>query len=74
MIEVRDDGAGMEAETLRRAVAPFFTTRPGGTGLGLAIVERVAAAHGGAVNLTSAPGKGTTVQIWLPASVEDGDE
>jgi signal transduction histidine kinase len=74
IVEVRDDGSGMDEDTLHKAVEPFFTTRPGGTGLGLSIVERVAAAHGGAVNLTSRPGEGTTVQIWLPARTEDGDE
>ncbi len=74
IVEVRDDGSGMDEDTLHKAVEPFFTTRPGGTGLGLSIVERVAAAHGGAVNLTSRPGEGTTVHIWLPARTEDGDE
>jgi len=67
---VADDGCGMDAQTLRRAGEPFFTTRPGGTGLGLAIVERFAAAHGGAVNMSSVRGRGTTVEVWLPAGRE----
>jgi two-component system sensor histidine kinase PilS (NtrC family) len=70
VIRVTDDGVGMDKETLRRAGEPFFTTRPGGTGLGLAIVERVASAHGGAVNIDSAPGEGSAVEIWLPAGEE----
>ena len=70
VLEVADDGAGMDLATLSRAGEPFFTTRPEGTGLGLAIVERVAAAHQGAVNLTSAPGRGTAVAIWLAAAEE----
>ncbi len=66
---VRDDGKGMDPETLRRAGEPFFTTRSGGTGLGLAIVERMATAHGGAVNITS-DGNGTEIQIWFPVTQE----
>jgi signal transduction histidine kinase len=69
-LEAADDGAGMDLATLARAGEPFFTTRSDGTGLGLAIVERVAAAHGGAVNLTSAPGRGTAVTLWLPETQE----
>ncbi|HOX05985.1 MAG TPA: ATP-binding protein [Planctomycetota bacterium] len=69
-LEVADDGAGMDLTTLSRAGEPFFTTRPDGTGLGLAIVERVAAAHNGAVNITSAPGRGTAVTIWLAEHLE----
>jgi len=68
VLEVADNGTGMDPEALRRAGEPFFTRRAGGTGLGLAIVERIASAHGGAVNVTSEPGAGTTVQIWLPAA------
>jgi two-component system, NtrC family, sensor histidine kinase PilS len=67
---MRDNGEGMDADTLRRAGEPFFTTRPGGTGLGLAIVERITTAHGGAVNIESKSGKGTEVQIWLPRAKE----
>ncbi len=67
---LRDNGVGMDADTLRRAGEPFFTTRPGGTGLGLAIVERTATAHGGAVNIESEPAKGTEVQLWLPRAEE----
>jgi two-component system sensor histidine kinase PilS (NtrC family) len=70
VLEVVDNGAGMDEETLLRAGEPFFTTRPNGTGLGLAIVERIAAAHNGAVNITSSPGRGTSVQLWLDAAEE----
>ncbi len=70
VLSMTDDGAGMAAEVLRRAGEPFFTTRSEGTGLGLAIVERAAAAHGGAVNISSRPGAGTTVELWLPTRQE----
>jgi signal transduction histidine kinase len=69
-LSVSDNGCGMDEATLGRAGEPFFTTRPGGTGLGLAIVERFAAAHGGATLLVSRPGRGTTVEVWLPERAE----
>ena len=71
VLEVADDGAGMDAATLARAGEPFFTTRPEGTGLGLAIAERVAAAHGGALDIASTPGRGTVVRLWLSAAREE---
>jgi signal transduction histidine kinase len=52
---------------LRKARDPFFTTRPTGTGLGLAIVERVMRGHEGTLEVTSEPGKGTTVRLVFPA-------
>ncbi|WP_237215908.1 hybrid sensor histidine kinase/response regulator [Falsiroseomonas oryziterrae] len=69
-IAVSDTGAGMDAATLTRAVEPFFTTKgPGhGTGLGLSMVHGLAAQSGGQLLLESAPGRGTTATIWLPAS------
>jgi len=67
-IAVRDNGEGMNDETLRRAFDPFFTTKgPGdGTGLGLAVVHGIVESHGGAVNLESAIGEGTTVRLFFP--------
>ncbi len=69
-IAVADNGLGMDAATLSRAVEPFFTTKgPGqGTGLGLSMVHGLAAQSGGALVLESAPGKGTTATLWLPVS------
>jgi CheY-like chemotaxis protein len=65
---VADSGAGMDAETARRAFEPFFTTRPvgSGTGLGLSIVDGVAREHGGDVVIRSAPNEGTAVTVRLP--------
>lgn len=65
-LELADTGAGMNEVTLSRALDPFFTTRPSGTGLGLPIVQRVLAAHGGTLALSSRPGEGTTVIVKLP--------
>jgi len=66
---VSDNGAGMDEVTLRRAVEPFFTTKqPGkGTGLGLSMVHGLAEQLGGRFVLRSAPGEGTTAELWLPA-------
>ena len=69
-LAIADNGAGMDAETQRRAFEPFFTTKPigKGTGLGLAMVFGAVEAHGGALEMTSVVGKGTTMTILLPAT------
>jgi signal transduction histidine kinase len=71
VVEVRDTGPGMPAETAERAFEPFFTTKADGTGLGLAIVRQAAEAHGGTVEVDSRPGAGTTFRIRLPAAPEE---
>lgn len=69
---VADNGPGMTDEVRRRAFEPFFTTRtPGqGSGLGLAIAASIVSAHHGRIDLQSAPGRGTTVSVWLPTDPE----
>ncbi len=71
-ISVADTGTGMSPETLARACDPFFTTKePGkGSGLGLAQVYGLARQSGGGLRLRSAPGEGTTVELYLPRSRE----
>jgi signal transduction histidine kinase len=66
VVAVTDDGQGMDDETREKAFAPFFTTREDGTGLGLSLVQRIAEQHGGAVEIESAAGRGTTVTMVLP--------
>jgi len=70
---VTDTGAGMDDVTLARAVEPFFTTKGvgKGTGLGLPMVHGLAEQSGGRLRVTSQVGKGTTVEMWLPAVVGD---
>jgi CheY-like chemotaxis protein len=69
-ISVRDDGMGMDEATLRRAMEPFFTTKPlgKGTGLGLAQIYGSARQAGGTVRIDSALGSGTTVRVLLPCT------
>lgn len=68
-LSVADDGCGMSDEVRRRALDPFFTTRKRGlgTGLGLSLVNAVTQTAGGSIEIQSAPGRGTTVTLQLPA-------
>jgi NO-binding membrane sensor protein with MHYT domain/signal transduction histidine kinase/ActR/RegA family two-component response regulator len=70
-IAVRDTGTGMSESTLRRAMEPFFTTKPlgKGTGLGLSQIYGSARQAGGTVRIQSALGEGTTVSVLLPCTV-----
>jgi PAS domain S-box-containing protein len=69
-LAVSDRGSGMDEETLRRAIEPFFTTKGvgKGTGLGLSMVHGLAEQLGGAFCLKSQLGEGTTAELWLPAA------
>jgi CheY-like chemotaxis protein len=62
----------MDADTLARAVEPFFSTKGvgQGTGLGLSMVHGLMEQLGGAMRLSSTPGQGTRVELWLPRTVE----
>ena len=65
-----DDGEGMSPETLKKAIEPFFSTKPigKGTGLGLSMVHGLAEQLGGTLELTSTVGQGTTATLILPAT------
>jgi len=69
-LSVADNGAGMDAETLKRASEPFFTTKPvgKGSGLGLSMVHGLILQSGGALQIVSRPDEGTIVSLWLPVA------
>jgi CheY-like chemotaxis protein len=73
-LEVRDEGCGIAPEVLPRIFDPFFTTKPigDGTGLGLSIAHRLISAMGGAIEVRSEPGCGSTFSVLLqPATREE---
>jgi PAS domain S-box-containing protein len=69
-VSLQDDGGGMEADVVTRAVEPFFTTKPvgKGTGLGLSQVYGMAQQAGGDLLIESTPGAGSTVTMFFPAT------
>ncbi|HOW52005.1 MAG TPA: PAS domain-containing protein [bacterium] len=67
-ITIRDHGVGIPADIRPRIFDPFFTTKQKGSGLGLAISYSIVARHGGALEVESEPGKGSTFILYLPAS------
>jgi signal transduction histidine kinase len=69
VIEVADNGCGIDAKDMKRVFEPFFTTKPvgKGTGLGLSISYSLVGRHGGSITVASRPGEGTTFRIRLPA-------
>jgi len=66
IVSVRDQGPGIDQDTMQQLFRPFFTTKPQGLGLGLAMSRRIIESMGGELALHSTPGLGTTVSITLP--------
>lgn len=67
-ISFRDNGPGLQKETLDKATHPFFTTKQKGTGLGLAISKRIVDAHGGNLHIGNAPDGGAEIVVTLPVN------
>ena len=69
VVEVKDEGGGIPAEDIKHVMDPFFTSKrdQGGTGLGLSVSTGIVKQHGGILELSSEPGKGTKAVLFLPA-------
>jgi two-component system nitrogen regulation sensor histidine kinase GlnL len=63
---ISDSGPGMSEESMRKALLPFYTTKPKGTGLGLVMARQAVTRHGGKLEIKSVRGSGTAVKISLP--------
>jgi hypothetical protein len=68
VVSVRDTGHGMTPDEIKTAFEPYFSSKETGLGLGLALTRKIVEDHGGAITLESAPGKGTTARVALPAA------
>jgi PAS domain S-box-containing protein len=68
-LRISDDGPGIPLDVKERMFNPFFSTKPQGSGLGLAIVRKIVDAHDGRIDVTTAPGEGTTFTIVLPIAL-----
>jgi signal transduction histidine kinase len=68
VLSVSDTGTGLSADARARLFEPYFSTKSSGTGLGLAIARRVVLGHGGAIDVASETGRGTTFSIRLRAA------
>lgn len=67
LIEVSDNGSGIEDDLLEEIFVPFFTTKPGGAGIGLALARQIALAHGGGLIACRAHPAGSVFKLQLPA-------
>ncbi len=71
-LEVRDEGVGMDADTLARVFEPFYSTKLSGRGLGLSVALRIVRHHGGVLRVESQPGVGTTIGALFPHRAATG--
>ncbi len=69
-VRVRDNGPGIDPETLGKIFSPFYTSKEHGTGLGLAISKKVVDAHGGSIEASSQPGSGAEFTVTIPKHLE----
>jgi len=71
ILEICDTGIGMEKDVLEKIFVPYFSTKAAGTGLGLPITKKIIEDHGGTIQISSEPQKGTKVTIKLPCEIND---
>ncbi len=72
LIQISDTGDGILEENLNKIFDYYFTTKEKGMGLGLSLAHKIIHEHGGSIEVKSAPGKGTTFQVFLPVPKEEG--
>lgn len=65
-VEIKDDGKGIQKESMEKVFSPFYTTKKEGTGLGLFLAYQIVAKHGGIIIVDSEPGEGTAFKVYLP--------
>jgi signal transduction histidine kinase len=63
VLTIKDNGPGMDAETLEKIFVPFFTTKESGSGIGLSLSRQIIRLHNGNITCESAPGKGTIISM-----------
>jgi two-component system, NtrC family, sensor histidine kinase HydH len=66
LITIKDNGSGMDGETLENIFTPFYTTKTNGNGIGMAITKKIIDGHHGIIHIDSKPGHGTEISIKLP--------
>jgi two-component system, NtrC family, sensor histidine kinase HydH len=71
LLSVRDEGSGIDEESMHRVFDPFFTTKTSGTGLGLSVVDQITRQLGGAVDVKRNPDRGMTFSLFFPPSREE---
>ena len=70
IIKIKDNGSGIDKETINSIFTPFYSKKIGGTGLGMPIAEKIIKGHQGKIHINSHPGKGTEITIELPTDKE----
>ena len=73
LIEIKDNGTGIEAEDIEKIFTPFFTTKESGSGLGMSISLSIIKDHGGFMKVTSEVGVGTSMLVYIPTFKEEKD-
>lgn len=73
-VVIRDQGVGMDRETLGSIFKPYYTRKSGGTGLGMPIAQKIINGHNGRIYVSSRPGRGTTVTVELPCDRGPADK
>jgi signal transduction histidine kinase len=63
VLTIKDNGPGMDTDTLEKIFVPFFTTKESGSGIGLSLSRQIIRLHNGNITCDSAPGKGTTISM-----------